>query len=743
MPSIQGYPDRARQTTPHPDQPVALSIKPEAIPQELRRLPRWVLWQYVARDGKWTKPPISPHTGQPASVTDPATWATFAEALKVYQRGGFDGIGFILTGDGTSGIDLDHCRDPQTGELAEWAEAIIAKADSYTEVSPSGTGIRILTCGRLPHGGRKRGPVEMYDDRRYLTVTGQQIVGTPATVNERTDALASIHAQVFTPPTQPSPPRAESPSPAAADPQATAAGSAQYGDDCGVLPCPTSDEALLTVARRSRSGAKFVALFDHGDIRGYASPSDADIALCGWLAWLTGRDAIRMDQLFRQSALYRDKWDTARGDETYGARTIRTAIAGCTSIYRGPVGQATVISPWEPDTETNPEPEEPVPPLGDEGKHEGGTGSSGGLPSGEICIDRLLSELAEERSRREQIEAERTYLHDQLNTMQVRIKEIERERDSLREVNTAIKDALGNKAIGAQCRITTIMALFRAHADQPEAGTTPVPVRVFLSDSQFESGIAARAGVSTDGAGRDLMRAHKKGLLQREAIPVIRDGGRITQIQVTPPTPRLVDSLRHLAAWRPQDDEAPKDGHGGKRVPRCPDCGPGVPVYERRQWVCGGCGEMLDTELTTHLPMALQDAGPYTEGASEDLPPSLPADSPTISGVALQDAVPSQADGPTDQSSPSCVYLPMSELSSGHEATEDGPSSCSPILAGHAWCAGGCGVQVPVDDGPLCAGCRRTESVPSEICSHEVPAYRKGRICFGCAGTIAGEEYRE
>lgn len=152
------------------------------IPAELIQLDRWVVWRLESRGGKSTKVPYGPCTGQRASVTDPGSWASFSEALGAYHEsdGQLSGIGFVLSGvDGIGGVDIDHVRDPDTGDLHPEAQALIDRFASYTEVSPSGTGIRIFgLAARLPKGrsGMYHGiKVECYSAGRYLTVTGQRL----------------------------------------------------------------------------------------------------------------------------------------------------------------------------------------------------------------------------------------------------------------------------------------------------------------------------------------------------------------------------------------------------------------------------------------------------------------------------------------------------------------------------------------------------------------------------------------
>ena len=153
---------------------------------------QWVAWKAVPNPKK-VKPdkiPVDVHNGHGASTTNSATWARFWDALNFYRdwhgrehshsyrgkilTGPVIGVGFVLTADDPFvGIDIDDCVDQ--GQIQPWAQEIIQLLDSYTEISPSGTGIRIFTQGDLPFDGRKSGKIEVYKQRRYLTVTGDRI----------------------------------------------------------------------------------------------------------------------------------------------------------------------------------------------------------------------------------------------------------------------------------------------------------------------------------------------------------------------------------------------------------------------------------------------------------------------------------------------------------------------------------------------------------------------------------------
>ena len=156
------------------ERPQALQVRERGIPDGLKIRPQWVNWRYALNEtGKWTKHPYNPRTGRKASSTDLMTWSNFDTVFEAYEAGGYDGIGFMFSsGDPYTGVDLDGCRDPKSGEVEPWAAEIVRDLDSFTELSPSGAGFHILVQGELQGRGGKRGSIEMYDMKRFFTVTG-------------------------------------------------------------------------------------------------------------------------------------------------------------------------------------------------------------------------------------------------------------------------------------------------------------------------------------------------------------------------------------------------------------------------------------------------------------------------------------------------------------------------------------------------------------------------------------------
>ncbi|HEX7380100.1 MAG TPA: hypothetical protein VF278_23465, partial [Pirellulales bacterium] len=136
-----------------------LTVLPESVPAELRALPQWVCWALEARrkGSTPTKIPYTPDGRRRAKANDPATWGAFELALETYQsprRPPWAGIGFEFAADGgIVGVDLDSCRDPGNGSIAPWASEIVERFATYTEVSPSGTGVKLWCRGSVPGTG--------------------------------------------------------------------------------------------------------------------------------------------------------------------------------------------------------------------------------------------------------------------------------------------------------------------------------------------------------------------------------------------------------------------------------------------------------------------------------------------------------------------------------------------------------------------------------------------------------------
>ena len=314
----------ANQTTQAPS--CHVGIYP-AVPQELKELHQWVMWVYKTRKGKTTKVPRQVNGEDNAATNDPQTWNTFPivvehEHKRKRKHRIFAGIGFVFSpNDPYCGIDLDDCIDNQ-GNVKPWAQPIgdSLKAVCYGEVSPSGKGIKFWTRGKLPTGSIHKvyiadgaDAIEAYDSGRYFTVTGRG-KGNIADGQPVIDWLVSEYLN----------PEEENASTTIQQRETTAPSSTNQ---------PRNAEEVIAEIRKSKQCHKFNALMA-GNTTGYGSQSEADEALCCVIGFWT-QDPTIIDAIFRQSKLYRDKWDKPhRGDKaTYGQMTIETALAGDRGTY--------------------------------------------------------------------------------------------------------------------------------------------------------------------------------------------------------------------------------------------------------------------------------------------------------------------------------------------------------------------------------------------------------------------------
>ena len=157
---------------------------------EIHKLNQWVVWRYEGEQ----KVPYCPRTGSKASVTDPSTWASYEDAELVRRE--YDGVGFVFTVDDPyCGIDLDDCVYPETGEIAKWASGIVEYLDSYTEITPSDTGIHVIARATKPGPQCKRGNIEIYDSGHYFTFTGWSLGGR--TIENRQDEVNELYHSYF------------------------------------------------------------------------------------------------------------------------------------------------------------------------------------------------------------------------------------------------------------------------------------------------------------------------------------------------------------------------------------------------------------------------------------------------------------------------------------------------------------------------------------------------------------------
>ena len=284
------------------------------LPQVLKDKPQFCCWKYEERSGRKTKVPYNPVTGKRAKADKRSTFKDFSSAVAAVSN--YDGIGFLV-GNDICVIDLDDCFD-SSGKLKPIAQSIVeAFSGCYMEHSPSGKGLHIFfkatgfNFDKIKYyiNNRKLG-VEVYvaaATNRFVTVTGN--VFADGDIPEKSNELQMILDKYML---RPAPVK-----------QLLDTESKSY----------LSDKSVIEKALKSANGERFKALWQ-GDTSGYASASEADLALCGMLAFWCGRDIGQMDRLFRKSGLMRDKWNRPQSGSTYGMITIEKAIANATEIYK-------------------------------------------------------------------------------------------------------------------------------------------------------------------------------------------------------------------------------------------------------------------------------------------------------------------------------------------------------------------------------------------------------------------------
>ena len=246
------------------------------IPEELRKLPYWICHK--------RKIPKNPKTGRNLSGPYDTWGVDFETAVKAIKNRKFDGLGFVFKSDNTyCGIDLDKCV--VNGSLSNDAKRMVKICESYSEISPSGSGVHII----VKNSGNKRislkrREIEVYSSDRYFTVSGSHLNGDEI---REIDVERAIHSYMN--------------------------------------PLP-NDVSLLIGKIGESEGERFLRLW-RGEWEGaYGSQSEADMALCSIIAKSEKRPDV-LDRAFRHSGLFRTKWDrSVGGGKTYGQMTISKVL---------------------------------------------------------------------------------------------------------------------------------------------------------------------------------------------------------------------------------------------------------------------------------------------------------------------------------------------------------------------------------------------------------------------------------
>lgn len=290
--------------------------KYSAIPQELKGYKNWVCWQAYPDPKSHSgisKKPVNPKTGGLAQSNNPETWSDFETAVR--QSGKYSGIGFMFSNSPFFGVDLDDMpndiEDYQNGGADNIISEFVNTLQSYTEFSQSKTGVHIICKGTLPEGRRKAkndsGGFEMYENGRFFVVTGNYC-SEYGYINDCTESVKPLHSKYLGKTAEPKPNRQN------------------------ITVNLNSVDDIVRAACSAKNGSLFKALYS-GDFSAYSSQSEADMAFCNMLAFWCGCDSEKMDAIFRQSGLMRDKWDRKQSGTTYGVITLQKAISGCSQTY--------------------------------------------------------------------------------------------------------------------------------------------------------------------------------------------------------------------------------------------------------------------------------------------------------------------------------------------------------------------------------------------------------------------------
>ncbi|PTF10537.1 DNA primase [Staphylococcus equorum] len=292
----------------------------EKLPQELKDISHWVAWKAEPIKNKngevqYSKVPYNVESGFKASTTNVNDWNNYNNAVQGQSQ--YDGLGFVLSESADIVfLDIDGCiKDGKfiESEGAELAQQLLGT--TYCEYSPSGTGVHAYFKGVLRDNKNNRNDtlgLEVYNKGRYMTVTGDLIEGSITTLCDDQEIIDNVVDAYFH------------------DEDATNLNlSSGEGNEL------TTDEIIEIAINNKANGDKFTTLYEGDWTTLFGDQSSADMSFASYLAFWTNRDAEKMDEIFRQSNLYRAKWDEKRGHDTYGNITLNNAIKHCAEGYTG------------------------------------------------------------------------------------------------------------------------------------------------------------------------------------------------------------------------------------------------------------------------------------------------------------------------------------------------------------------------------------------------------------------------
>ena len=295
------------------------------IPAELKNRKQWVLWKTITRAGKPTKVPYQT-SGAESDSTDPNKWAPYADVVAAYQKGGYDGIGYVFDAlDPYAGIDLDDCLNAD-GSIKPKAQAICESVDSYSEISPSGKGIKIFLKAKNPINIQKKDgkfqqgfahkkpefEIEIYYGNRFFTLTGNRLDDYSPTIEDRNSILTVLFKSLFRE-------------------RGYFGGTATEGSE------PTARDETARTAISPDGGRRFTELLkaDPQFAEDFTTPapvgrrSDVEFNLCARL-WEAGIDEGDIYLIMNSGP--QTKW--GERDDDYRRSTLRNAVARSKASHR-------------------------------------------------------------------------------------------------------------------------------------------------------------------------------------------------------------------------------------------------------------------------------------------------------------------------------------------------------------------------------------------------------------------------
>ncbi|ALJ24008.1 DNA primase [Lactobacillus gallinarum] len=288
----------------------------KTIPEELRNLKQWGLFhlKYIPEHKKNTKIPLNAYDGTLGKSNDPSTWAEFDTALRALDKfDNADGLAFYFA-NGYVGLDIDSIESDLQDYFAGSPETLITTFRNFTkktymEISQSGKGIHAIFKGKIPGTHRRKGNYEMYESGRFFALTGNTIGSNKIQSLNQTE-MKKLYEFLF--------------------------GKDKIVSIFSFQDQPINDLSVSEIINRmltSAKGQRDKLFMQGGWEKFYPSQSEADLAFANDLAFWTGKNFQKMDTIFRNSSLMRDKWDEKRGATTYGIATLNKAINNTVNTF--------------------------------------------------------------------------------------------------------------------------------------------------------------------------------------------------------------------------------------------------------------------------------------------------------------------------------------------------------------------------------------------------------------------------